>query len=166
LINDWFILEKLMGSAPNWPGKQEATMKKRLCVAMVVALVLMAGGMASAASPPNMVAVWQGTVNFVTWNETAGYYYASYIFTYDIQNQDATTGNFYGLQNSFYPFTGNVNANKEVTIVEYDGPNNYRILTGKVTGYGTKKCKITGTMQHFLNGQVDTGTFTLYPIVV
>ena len=133
-------------------------MKKHLCVAVmvVVAVVLLTVGMTRAANHPNLVGTWSGVVNFVGWNTTE-FYYVDFVFTYEIQDEDLATGNFYGLQNGFYPFTGNVATNKVVTIIEYGADGNYRILTGKVSGK-----KITGTMQHFKSDQVDTGTFTFY----
>lgn len=131
-------------------------MKKQFCVAMmVVALVLLTAGMTAAKSPMNLVGTWSGTVNFVGYN--GSFYYTAYVFSYEIQDQDPATGNFYGLESDFYPFTGNVSASKIVTIVEYGAAGDYRIITGKVSG-----TKMIGTMQHFMPGQVDTGTFTFY----
>ena len=133
-------------------------MKKHFCVAMMVlALVLSTAGMTAAANNKNMVGTWSGVVNFVTWNSVSGFDYVDFVFTYLIQNEDFTTGNFYGLQNGSYPFTGNVAINKRVTIIEYGNAGEYRILTGTVSGR-----KMSGTMQHFKPGQVDTGTFTFY----
>lgn len=132
-------------------------MKKQFCVAMVVAaVVLLTAGMATAKNPINLVGTWSGVVHFAGWN--GSFYYVDFVFSYEIQDQDPATGNFYGLQNGAYPFTGNVATNKVVTIIERGATDgNIRIVTGKVSGN-----KITGTMQHFLSGQVDTGTFTLY----
>jgi len=133
-------------------------MNKRLCMALVVAAVLLTAGMTSAANFPNLVGSWNGTVNYVGWNSTAdpNFYYVSYLFPIEIQSQDPATGNFYGLELNYYPFTGNVSTKKVVTIIVYGAAGEYRIITGKVTGK-----KITGTMQHFKSDQVDTGTFTL-----
>ena len=133
-------------------------MKKHFCVAiMVVVVVLLTAGMTTAANHKNMVGTWRGTVNFVGWNDSTGFYDTFYVFTYEILSEDFTTGNFYGLQNGVNPFTGNVATNKTVTIIEYGGAGEYRILTGKVSGK-----KMSGTMQHFMSDQVDTGTFTFY----
>jgi hypothetical protein len=133
-------------------------MKKHFCVAMMVlALVLSTAGMTAAANHRNMVGTWSGVVNFVTWNSVSGFDYVDFVFTYLIQNEDFTTGNFYGVQNGFYPFAGNVATNKRVTIIEYEADGEYRILNGTVSGK-----KMSGTMQHFKPGQVDTGTFTFY----
>ena len=134
-------------------------MKKQFCMAMMVlTLVLLTAGMTVAANHKNMVGTWSGIANFVTWNSESGFYYTNNVlFTYLIQNEDFTTGNFYGLEADAYPFTGNVATNKRVTIIEYEGAGEYRILTGTVSGK-----KISGTMQHFKPGQIDTGTFTLY----
>ncbi len=135
-------------------------MKKQFCVAMmVVAVVLLTAGMTTAANHTNLIGTWSGTVNFVGWNSTANphFYYAAYVFTYEIQDEELATGNFYGLESDYYPFTGNVATNKTVTIIQYGTAGDYRILTGKVTGK-----KMTGTMQHFKSDQVDTGPFTFY----
>jgi len=135
-------------------------MKKQFCVAMmVVVVVLLAAGMTTAASHKNMVGTWSGTVYFVGWNSTAPepFYYVPYVFTYEILSEDFTTGNFYGQLDGYYPFTGNVATNKRFTIIEYGAAGEYRILTGKVSGK-----KMSGTMQHFMSEQVDTGTFTFY----
>jgi hypothetical protein len=134
-------------------------MKKRLCVAMVVAVVLLTAGMTAAAKSkyPNLIGTWSGTVYFVGWNNSTQFYYDPYVMSFDIQDEDLTTGNFYGIQNGSYPFTGNVATNKIFTIIEYGTAGAYRIITGKVTGK-----KMTGTMQHFKSDQVDTGTFTFY----
>jgi hypothetical protein len=137
-------------------------MKKQFCVAMMVvaaAVVLLTAGMTMAANHPNLIGTWSGVVNFVGWNSSANpqFYYVDFVFSYEIQDQDPVTGDFYGMQNGSYPFTGNVATNKVVTILEYGADGNTRIVTGKVSGK-----KITGTMQHFLPGQVDTGTFTFY----
>jgi hypothetical protein len=133
-------------------------MKKQFCIAIViVAVLLLTAGMTSAAKLPNLVGTWSGGIHFVGWNSAADpqFYYASYAFTYEIENQDPATGNFYGHE-SGYPFTGNVSTNKVVTIIEYETAGEYRIITGKVSGK-----KITGTMQHWKPDQVDTGTFVL-----
>ncbi len=137
-------------------------MKKQFCVTMMVlAVVLSTAGMTTAASHKNMVGIWEGTVYFVGWNglypEGEQFYYVPYVFTYEILSEDFATGNFYGLQTGFYPFTGNVATNKRVTIIVYEADGEYRILTGTVSGK-----KMSGTMQHFKFDQVDTGTFTLY----
>jgi hypothetical protein len=133
-------------------------MKKQLCVAMMVlAVILSTAAMTTAANYKNMVGTWSGIVNFVGWNSVEGFYYVDFVFTYLIQNEDFTTGNFYGLETGAYPFTGNVATNKRVTIIVYEADGEYRILTGTVSGK-----KMSGTMQHFKSDQVDTGTFTLY----
>jgi len=135
-------------------------MTRRFCVAMiVVAVVLLTAGMTATANHKNMVGTWSGIVNFVGWNSSAPepFYYVDFVFSYLIQNEDFTTGNFYGLETGFYPFTGNVATNKRVTIIVYEADGEYRILTGTVSGK-----KMTGTMQHFKSDQVDTGTFTFY----
>ena len=134
-------------------------MKKHFCVAMmVVAVVLSTAGMAAAANHKNMVGTWSGIVNFVGWNSEGGFYYTNNVlFIYLIQNEDFTTGNFYGLEADYYHFTGNVATNKRVTIIEYGDAGEYRILTATVSGK-----KMSGTMQHFKPGQIDTGTFTFY----
>ena len=133
-------------------------MKKQFCVAMMVlAVILSTAGVTTAASHKNMVGTWKGIVNFVGWNSADEFYYDEFVFTYLIENEDFTTGNFYGVQNGFYPFTGNVATNKRVTIIEYEADGEYRILNGTVSGK-----KMSGTMQHFKPGQVDTGTFTFY----
>ena len=138
-------------------------MTRRFCVAMiVVAVVLLTAGMTTAANHKNMVGTWSGRVDFVGWNGSIQppedqFYYDWFTFTYEILSEDFTTGNFYGLQNGFYPFTGNVATNKRVTIIEYGADGEYRILTGTVSGK-----KMSGTMQHFKPGQIDTGTFTFY----
>ena len=135
-------------------------MKKQFCVAMMVlAVILSTAGMTTAANHKNMVGTWSGIVNFVGWNSSAPepFYYVDFVFSYLIQNEDFTTGNFYGLETGFYPFTGNVATNKRVTIIVYEADGEYRILTGTVSGK-----KMTGTMQHFKSDQVDTGTFTFY----
>ena len=137
-------------------------MKKQFCVAMMVlAVVLLTAGMTKAASHKNMVGTWSGIVNFVGYNssypEEDQFYYVPYVFSYEILNEDFTTGNFYGLETGFYPFTGNVATNKRVTIIVYEADGEYRILTGTVSGK-----KMTGTMQHFKSDQVDTGAFTFY----
>jgi hypothetical protein len=132
-------------------------MKKQFCVAMmVVALVLLTAGMTMAKSPMYLVGTWGGVVSFAGYN--GSFYYVDFVFSYEIQEQDFDTGNFYGFEFAgSYPFTGNVSTNKVVTIIVYGGAGEYRIITGKVSGK-----KMTGTMQHFLPGQVDTGTFTFY----
>ena len=124
---------------------------------VVAAVVLLTAGMTAAANSkyPNLIGTWSGTVNFVGWNSSSQFYYVPYVRSYEIQDQDLTTGNFYGLAIDYYPFTGNVATNKIVTIIEYGDAGDYRIITGKVTGN-----KMTGTMQHFKSDQVDTGTFT------
>jgi hypothetical protein len=134
-------------------------MKKQFCMAMmvVVAVVLLTAGMTAAANHKNLIGTWSGTVNFVGWNSSDGFYYAAYVFTYDIQDEDLATGNFYGLEIDQYPFTGNVATDKTVTIIQWGAAGDYRILTGKVSGK-----KMSGTMQHFKPDQVDTGTFTFY----
>ena len=134
-------------------------MKKQFCMAMmmVVTVVLLTAGMTTAANYKNMVGTWSGTVNFVGWNSVDGSYYVDFVFAYLIQNEDFTTGNFYGQRDDYYPFTGNVATNKRVTIIEYGAAGEYRILTGTVSGK-----KMSGTMQHFKSDQVDTGTFTFY----
>jgi hypothetical protein len=133
-------------------------MKKQFCVAMmVVAVVLLTVGMTTAANHKNLIGTWSGTVSFVGWNSSSQFYYVDYVFTYEIQNQDLATGNFYGLESGYFTFTGNVATNKKVTIIEYDAAGEYRILTGNVSGN-----KMSGTMQHFTSDQVDTGTFTFY----
>ena len=134
-------------------------MKRQFCVAMMVlAVVLLTAGMTAAANHKNMVGTWSGIVNFVSWSSEGGFYYTNNVlFIYLIQNEDFTTGNFYGLEADYYHFTGNVATNKRVTIIEYEGPGEYRILTGTVSGK-----KMSGTMQHFKPGQIDTGTFTFY----
>ena len=139
-------------------------MKKQFCMAMmvVVAVVLLTAGMTAAANHKNLIGTWSGTVNFVGWNGSYPvvpdqFYYAAYVFTYEIQNEDLATGNFYGLEIDSYPFTGNVATNKTVTIIQYGDAGDYRILTGTVSGK-----KMSGTMQHFKSDQVDTGTFTFY----
>jgi len=134
-------------------------MNKQFCVAMLVLIALLSpAGLAMAANHKNMVGTWSGIANFVTWNSEGGFYYTNNVlFTFLIQNEDFTTGNFYGLEADAYPFTGNVATNKRVTIIEYEGAGEYRILTGTVSGK-----KISGTMQHFKPGQIDTGTFTFY----
>jgi hypothetical protein len=132
-------------------------MKKQFCVAMVVAVVLLTAGMSTAANHKNLIGTWSGTVNFVGWNSSSDFYYAAYVFTYEIQDEDLATGNFYGLEIGAYPFTGNVDTNKKVTIIQYGAAGDYRIITGKVSGK-----KMSGTMQHFKSDQVDTGTFTFY----
>jgi hypothetical protein len=132
-------------------------MKKQFCIAFVVVVLLLTAGITSAAKFPDLVGSWSGTVNFVGWNSAADpqFYYAPYVFTYEIENQDPATGNFYGHELG-RPFTGNVSTNKVVTIIEYETAGEYRVITGKVTGK-----KIKGTMQHFMPNQVDTGTFIL-----
>jgi len=132
-------------------------MKKRLFVAMVVAVLLLTAGMSADAKSkyPNLVGTWSGTVNFVGWNSTSEFYYVPHVLSLEIQNQDQNTGNFYGVRFGPYPFTGNVATSKIVTIIEYGNAGEFRIITGKVTGN-----KMTGTMQHFKSDQVDTGTFT------
>ena len=137
-------------------------MKKQFCVAMMVlAVVLLTAGTTMAANHKNMVGTWSGTVNFVGYNssypEQDQFYYVPFIFTYEILSEDFTTGNFYGLQNGFYPFTGNVATNKRITIIEYGADGEYRILNATVSGR-----KMSGTMQHFKSDQVDTGAFTFY----
>jgi hypothetical protein len=134
-------------------------MNKQFCVAMLVLIALLStAGLTMAANHKNMVGTWSGIANFVTWNSEGGFYYTNNVlFTFLIQNEDFTTGNFYGLEADAYPFTGNVATNKRVTIIEYEGAGEYRILTGTVSGK-----KISGTMQHFKPGQIDTGTFTFY----
>ena len=133
-------------------------MKKQFCMAMmVVAVVLLTAGMTAAANHKNLIGTWSGTVNFVGWNSLSEFYYTDYVFTYEIQNEDLATGNFYGLEIDYYPFTGNVATNKTVTIIQYGDAGDYRILTGTVSGK-----KMSGTMQHFKSDQVDTGTFTFY----
>jgi hypothetical protein len=77
--------------------------------------------------------------------------------SFEIQDEDPATGNFYGLLVGFYPLTGNVSTNKIVTIIWYGAAGDYTILTGKVSGN-----KMTGTTQHFKSDQVDTGTFIFY----
>ena len=143
-------------------------MRKQFCVAMMVlAVVLLMAGMTTAANHKNMVGTWSGIVNFVGWNssypEDEGFYYDEYVFTYEILSEDFPTGNFYGLETGYYPFTGNVATNKRVTIIVYEDAGEFRILTGTVSGK-----KMYGTMQHYIPAtvdtpaQVDTGTFTLY----
>jgi hypothetical protein len=135
-------------------------MKKQFCVAMMVlAVVLSTAGMTSGADHKNMVGTWKGTVYFVGWNSNPSiqFYNDAYEFTYEIQSEDFTSGNFYGIQNGVNQFTGNVATDKRVTIIEYGNPGEYRILTATVSGK-----KMSGTMQHFKSDQVDTGTFTLY----
>ena len=135
-------------------------MKKQFCVAMMVLVVVLStAGMTTAASHKNMVGTWSGVIHFVGWNSLAPepFYYVAFEFTYLIENEDFTTGNFYGVQNGVNQFTGNVATNKRVTIVEYGNPGVYRILTATVSGK-----KMSGTMQHFKPDQVDTGTLTLY----
>ncbi len=134
-------------------------MKRCLGVAMVVvAVVLLTGGVAAAKSPPNLVGDWVGTASFVGWN--GSFYYVLGGWGFDIQNQDPVTGDFYGIEHyTHIPITGNVATNKVVTIITYGGSGNCHIFTGKVTG-----TKMIGTMQHFLPGspgQIDTGTLTL-----
>ena len=126
---------------------------------MVLVVILSTAGMTTAASHRNMVGTWSGIVNFVGWNSAAPepFYYVPHVFTYEILNEDFTTGNFYGQRDDYYPFTGNVATNKRVTIIEYGAAGEYRILTGTVSGK-----KMSGTMQHFKSDQVDTGTFTFY----
>jgi hypothetical protein len=133
-------------------------MKKQFCVAMmVVAVVVLTAGMTTAANHKNLIGTWSGAVNFVGWNSSSQFYYTAYVFSYEIQDEELATGNFYGLESGFYPFTGNVTIDKKVTIIEYGAAGDYRILTGKVSGN-----KMSGTMQHFLSDQVDTGSFTFY----
>jgi len=133
-------------------------MKKKCSLMMVVVLgaVLLTAGMAAAVKYPNLVGTWSGTVYFAGWDESGGFFNAPFVFSYNIQSEDLATGNVYGLQNGSYPFTGHVSTNKTLTLVEYGASGNYRILTAKVTG-----TKMYGTMQHFLPGHIDTGTFTL-----
>ncbi len=133
-------------------------MKKQFCVAMMVmaAVVLLAVSISTAKSPMNLVGTWTGVVSFAGWN--GSFYYVDFEFSYEIQNQDPTTGNFYGLEFAGpYPCTGNISTNKVVSIIVYGAAGEYRIVTGKVSGK-----KMTGTMQHFTPTQVDTGTFTFY----
>ena len=131
-------------------------MKKQYCMAMmVVAILLLTAGVTAAKSPMNLVGTWSGVVSFVGYN--GSFYYVDFLFSYEIQDQDPVTGNFYGLEQGFYAFTGNVSTSKIVTIIEYGGAGDIRILTGKVSGK-----KMTGTMQHYTPTQVDTGTFTFY----
>jgi hypothetical protein len=135
-------------------------MKKQFCMAMmvVVVVVLLTAGMTAAANHKDLTGTWSGTVNFVGWdNNSSEFYYTAYVFTYEIQNEDLATGNFYGREAGAYPVTGNVATNKRVTIIEYEGADQHRILTGTVSGK-----KMSGTMQHFKSDQVDTGTFTFY----
>jgi hypothetical protein len=134
-------------------------MKKRLFVAMVVAVLLLTAGMTAAATSkyPNLVGTWSGTVHFVGWNDASQFYSVSGGMSYAIQGQDSATGNFHGLLSDYYPFTGNVATNKNLTIIVYGNAGEFRIITGKVTGN-----KMTGTMQHFKSDQVDTGTFTFF----
>ncbi|MEJ5376289.1 MAG: hypothetical protein WHX93_06900 [bacterium] len=124
---------------------------------MVAAVVLVTASMSRAAEFPNLLGNWDGAVSYVGWNESSSFYYASSGFPIEIQIQDFGNGNFYGLMNDYYPFTGNVSKKKVVTIILYGASGDYKIITGKVSGN-----KMTGTMQHFKPGQVDTGTFTLY----
>jgi hypothetical protein len=141
------------------PSKKEANMKKRLFLAMVVAVLLLTTGMTASAKSkyPNLLGTWSGTVNFVGWNSSSQFYYVPYVMSYEIQNEDQNTGNFYGFGIGPLPFTGNVTTGKIVTIIEYGSAGEFRIITGKVTGN-----KMTGTMQHFKSDQVDTGTFTFF----
>ena len=135
-------------------------MKKQFCMAMMVlTLVLLTAGMTVAANHKNMVGTWSGIVNFVGWNSSAlePFYYVPYVFSYEILNEDFTTGNFFGQRDDYYPFTGNVATNKRVTIIEYGADGEYRVITATVSGR-----KMTGTMQHFKSDQVDTGAFTFY----
>jgi len=81
-------------------------MKKQFCVVvMVLAVVLLMAGMTTAASHRNMVGTWSGIVNFVGWNSAAPepFYYVPHVFTYEILNEDFTTGNFYGQRDDYYP---------------------------------------------------------------
>jgi len=137
-------------------------MKKQFCMAMmVVTVVLLTAAMTTAASHKNLMGTWDAMVNFVGWDSSNPdpdkFYFSPNFFSYEIQDEDLATGNFYGLRNGFYPFTGNVSINKKVTIIEYGADAEYRILTGTVSGK-----KMTGTMQHFKSGHIDTGTFTFY----
>jgi len=133
-------------------------MKKKYSLMMVVVFagVLLTTGMAAAAKYPNLVGTWSGPVYFVGWDESGGFFNATFVFSYNIQSEDPATGNFLGLRNGFFPFTGHVSTNKTVTLIEYGASGDYRILTAKVT-----RTTISGTMQHFLPGHIDTGTFTL-----
>ncbi len=133
-------------------------MKRTVLIMLVLVVSLSLAGVAMAANHPNLIGTWSGTVNFVTWNVNTGFSYIDLVFTYEIQDEDPATGNFYGFDNSVppFPFTGNVATNKIVTIIEYFTPDEFRIFTGKVTGK-----KISGTVQHFHPDQIDTGTFTL-----
>ena len=135
-------------------------MKKILLLMLAIVVSLSFTGVAMAANPPNLIGTWSGTVHFVIWNNISSQFsYTDLVFTYEIQDQDPDTGNFYGLDNSLppFPFTGNVATNKIVTIIEYFTAGEFRIFTGKVTGK-----KISGTVQHFHPDQIDTGTFILY----
>jgi hypothetical protein len=134
-------------------------MKKQFYMAMmtVVAVVLLTAGMTAAANHKNLIGTWRGAVYFAGWNSLEGFYYVDFVFTYEIQDEDLATGNFFGIQNGVNQFTGNVATNKRVTIIEYGAAGEYRILTATVSGR-----KMTGTMQHFKSDQVDTGTFTFY----
>ena len=134
-------------------------MKKTVLITLVIVVSLSLAGVAMAAKYPDLTGTWSGTVNFVIWNSSSGFSYTDLVFTYEIQDEDPATGNFYGFDNSLppFPFTGNVATNKIVTIIEYFTSGEFRIFTGKVTGK-----KISGTVQHFHPNQIDTGTFTLY----
>jgi hypothetical protein len=141
----------------NFSKGKERLMKKILLMILFFVISLSLAGVAMAANHPNLIGTWSGVVNFVGWNNSVQFYGVDFVFPFEIQDQDPATGNFYGLRSGSYPITGNVSTNKIVTIVEYGDVGEYRILTGKVSGK-----KMTGTMQHFLPGQVDTGTFTFY----
>ncbi len=135
-------------------------MKKIRLPMLVIVVSLSLAGVAMAANPPKLIGTWSGTVHFVIWNNISSQFsYTDLVFTYEIQDQDPATGNFYGLDDSVptYPFTGNVATNKIVTIIEYFTAGEFRIFTGKVTGK-----KISGTVQHFHPDQIDTGTFIFY----
>jgi hypothetical protein len=123
---------------------------------LALGLVLLTAGMAAAAKYPNLIGTWSGQVDFAGYSDSGGFYYASAPFSFNIQSQDPTTGNFYGLESGYFPFTGNVSTNKIITIIYIDANGGYRFITGKVQG-----SKISGTMQHFRPGSIDTGKFTL-----
>jgi len=132
-------------------------MKKILSMILVFVVSLSLAGVAMAANHADLIGTWSGTVHFVIWNVSTQFSYTDLVFTYEIQDEDPATGNFYGLETpGGYPFTGNVATNKIVTIIEWFTSGEFRIFTGKVTGK-----TISGTVQHFHPNQIDTGTFTL-----
>ena len=121
--------------------------------------VLLTANITTAANHKNMVGTWSGIVNFVSWNSEGGFYYTNNVLFIYLKFRTRTL-----LPVIFMVLKLTTITLPAVSLRTKESPSlcTRMLVSIEFSPRTVSGKKMSGTMQHFKPGQVDTGTFTFY----